>query len=132
VAKLLKSLVLMICPFFLLESIPKVLKLHPEGSSSSIWELWPDIDKLEEIQHEDTFVLQTHDVPVRGRNVVASTEKADMRSRCGGDETLLNDAPGPSNIKSKGRVSGSVRKEAAQILSAAPGAISPCVCEGRL
>jgi hypothetical protein len=54
-----------------------------------------------------------HDVPVRGRNVVASAEKADRRSTRSGNNALLSNAPMPSNIKSKGHVSSFARREAA-------------------
>jgi hypothetical protein len=37
------------------------------GSSPSIRELWPDIDKLDEIRCEDTPVVHTRDVSVHGR-----------------------------------------------------------------
>jgi hypothetical protein len=106
---------------------PKCAEVASEGSSPSIGDVWPDIDKLDEIRHEDTFIVHTHDVPVHCRNVIASAEKADRRSRCIGDKALLSDAPGLSNIKSKGHISGSTRREPARILSAAPEAISPCM-----
>jgi hypothetical protein len=57
--------------------------------------------------------VHTHDVPIHGSNVIASFEKVDRHSRYSGDKALLSDAPGPSNIKSKGRISGSTRREAA-------------------
>jgi hypothetical protein len=37
---------------------------------------------------------------------------------------LWSDAPGPSNIKSKGHISGSVKRKVVRILSAAPETIS--------
>jgi hypothetical protein len=37
----------------------------------------------------------------------------------------MGDAPGPSSAPPRGRGRGSMRNKAAQILSAAPGAISP-------
>jgi hypothetical protein len=104
-----------------------VAKVASEVSSPSIGELWPDIDKLDEIQREDAFVVRTHVVLVHGRNVIASAEKADWCSRCSGDKALLSDAPEPSNIKLKGRICGSVRTKVVRILSATLGAISPCM-----
>jgi hypothetical protein len=92
--------------------VPKVVS---EGSSPSIGELWPDIDKLDEIRREDTSVAHTCDVPVHGWNVIASAEKADRHSRRSGDKVLLSNAPMLSNIKLKGHVSGSTRREAARI-----------------
>jgi hypothetical protein len=100
-------------PIFSSGADPKFAEVVPEGSSPSIRELWPDIDKLDKIQCEDTSVLHTCDVTISGRNVMASAEKADRRSRRSGYKALLSDAPRPSNIESKGRVSGSVRREAA-------------------
>jgi hypothetical protein len=75
--------------------------------------------------------VHTHDFPVHGRKIVVFAEKAGRRSKRSGDKALFRDAPGPSNIKSKGCVSGSAKKEALRILSATPGAILH-VCEGRL
>jgi hypothetical protein len=45
------------------------------GSSPSIGELWPDIDKLDEIQSEDTSVVHARDISVRDRRSTASIEK---------------------------------------------------------
>jgi hypothetical protein len=91
----------------------KFAEAVPEGSSPSIRGLWPDIDKLDKIQCEDTSISHTCDVTISGRNVMASAEKADRRSRRSGYKASLSDAPRPSNIESKGRVSGSVRREVA-------------------
>jgi hypothetical protein len=105
----------------------EVAKVASEVSSPSIGELWPDIDKLDEIQREDAFVVHTHVVLVHGRNVIASAEKADWCSRRSGDKALLSDAPEPSNIKSKGHICSSVRTKVVRILSTTLGAISPCI-----
>jgi hypothetical protein len=102
----------------------EIVAVMSGGSSPSIGELWPDIDKLDEIRHKDTSVVHTRDVLVHGRKSIASTEKAGRRSRRKGNKALLKDAPRTSNIKSKSYGSGSVKREAALILSAAPETIS--------
>jgi hypothetical protein len=102
----------------------EIVTVTSEGSSPSIGELWLDIDKLDEIRHEDTSIVHTHDVSVHGRKSIASAEKAGRRSRRKGNKALLKDAPRTSNIKSKSRGSGSAKREAALILSATPGTIS--------
>jgi hypothetical protein len=56
---------------------------------------------------------------------MASAKRDDRRSRCSDKKALLSDAPGSSNIKSKGRGSGSVKRKATRILSVAPRMISP-------
>jgi hypothetical protein len=93
------------------------------GSCLSVEELWPDIDKLDEIQHEDASIVHSRDV-AGCRNSMASAEKSDKHSQRSGKKVSLNDAPGLPDIKSKARGKGSAKKKAAQILSA-PGTISP-------
>jgi hypothetical protein len=93
-------------------------------SSPSIRELWPDIDKLDEISREGTSIMPAHDISVRGGRSTASVEKASRHSRHEDKKALLKDIPGVSNIESKSRGGSSTKREAAQILSAAPGAIS--------
>jgi hypothetical protein len=105
----------------------EIVAVASRGPSPSIGELWPDIDKLYKIRREDTSVVHTRDVLVHGRKLIASVEKAGRRSRCKGNKALLKDVPGLSNIRSKGHESGFAKREAALILFAAPGAISPCM-----
>jgi hypothetical protein len=81
----------------------EVVAATREDSSPSIMELWPDIDKLDDPPREDTFVAHAHNALIRGKRSAASIENASKRSRHEG---------------------GSMRREATQILSAAPGAIS--------
>jgi hypothetical protein len=90
------------------------------GSSPSIRELWPDIDKLDEMRHECTSIVHTHDVWVRGRRSTMSTKKAGRRSRREGKKAWLNDASGASNVESISHGGSSAKKEAARILSTAP------------
>jgi hypothetical protein len=70
-----------------------------------------------------TSIVHTHYVLVHGRKLIASTEKAGRRSKRKGNQALLKDSPGSSNIESKGRRSGSAKREAALILSVAPRTI---------
>jgi hypothetical protein len=100
-------------------------------SSPSIGELWPNIDKLDEIRREDTSVVHTRDVSVRGRRTTVLADKPHVkvgrRSRHEGNKALLEDVPKTSNVKSKSHGGSFAKKEAMRILSVAPGAISPCM-----
>jgi hypothetical protein len=103
----------------------EIVEVASGGSSLSIGELWPDIDKLDKIRREDTSVVHTHDAALRGRKSIASAEKADRHSRYSGKKALLSDAAGPPNIKSKGHRSSFANRKAVQILSTAPRMILP-------
>jgi hypothetical protein len=70
-----------------------------------------------------TRELKRAETVVRKRSA-ASIENASKRSRHEGGEDSLTDVVGTSNVRSKRREGGSMRREATQILSAAPGAIS--------
>jgi hypothetical protein len=94
----------------------------PAGSRPSIRELWSNIDKLDEINHEDTSVVHIRELVLRDSESLVLTKKTNKRARRRGGEALQSDAPGPSSAVSKGRGKG-----ASQILSAAPEAISPCM-----
>jgi hypothetical protein len=52
---------------------------------------------------------------------------ANRRSGREGKRDSLSDIAGTSDFRSKGCIGGSVRKDVVQILSATPGAISPCM-----
>jgi hypothetical protein len=84
----------------------EIVAVASRSSSLSIGDLCPHIDKLDEIQREDTSIVHTREVSIHGRKSTASVEKAGTRSRCKGNKALLKDDPGPSNIKSKGHGSG--------------------------
>jgi hypothetical protein len=47
----------------------------PVGSSPSIGELWPDIDKLDKINREDTSVVHIHEVGLHESESLALTKK---------------------------------------------------------
>jgi hypothetical protein len=104
----------------------KGVDVTPMGSSSiSIEELWPDIDKLDDINCEGPSAVNIPEVRLRERKSQASVEKIDTRVRLRGKGALLDDASWPSNALPKGRGKGSLKKKAEQILSDAPRAISP-------
>jgi hypothetical protein len=89
----------------------EIVAIACEGSSPSIGELWPDIDKLDEIRHEDTSVVHTRDASVRGTRSTASAKKAGRRSRREGKNALLKDVPWTSNVKLKGHRGSSEKRE---------------------
>jgi hypothetical protein len=104
------------------------IEVTPEGSSSmSIGELWPDIDKLDDINHRGLFAVDIPEVVPHEERSRASVVKIDKHVRRKGKGALLNDGAGPSNIIPKGREKGSVKRKAVQILSGAPRALSPCM-----
>jgi hypothetical protein len=95
-----------------------------EESSPSIRELWPDIDKLDEIPREGASAVHSSDVVLHDRRLLALAKKIE-RYRRQGEGSLLSDAPGPSNIRLKGCGKSSTKKKTTQILSVTPEAISP-------
>jgi hypothetical protein len=52
-----------------------------EGSCPSVGELWPDIDKLDEIDGEGTSAVNIPEVMLRDKRSLASVERTDKRSR---------------------------------------------------
>jgi hypothetical protein len=74
-AKLLKNLALIICPFFSSGANfegAEVVAANREDSSRSIRELWPDIDKLDDLSREDISVVRARDASIRGKGSAAS------------------------------------------------------------
>jgi hypothetical protein len=98
-----------------------------DDSSLSIVELWPDIDKLDNLSSGDISIVCMRDTMIHGKRSDAPVEDADRRSGCEGKRDSLLDVAGTSDFRSKGCVGGSMRKDIAWILSAAPSAISPHV-----
>jgi hypothetical protein len=90
----------------------------------SINELWPDIDKLDDINCEGPSAVNIPEVGLRERKSHASVEKTDTRARRRGKGALLDDVSWLSNVLPKGHGKGSTKKKAEQILSDAPRAIS--------
>jgi hypothetical protein len=91
----------------------KIIAATCGDSSSSIGELWPDIDKLDEIPCKDTPVMPICDASVHGRRSTASVENASRCSRREGKNASLKDVLGTSNIKSKSHRGSSVKREVA-------------------
>jgi hypothetical protein len=60
----------------------------PAGSSPSIGELWPDIDKLVEINREDTSVIHIREVALRDSEFLVLTKKTNKRARRRGKKVL--------------------------------------------
>jgi hypothetical protein len=97
---------------------------HEGLSSMSIRELWPDIDKLDEIDGGDTSAVNIAEVTLHEKKSLASIKKANKHARRGGKGALLNNAPRPSNVLQKGHRMGFANEKLAQILSNALGAVS--------
>jgi hypothetical protein len=93
--------------------------------SVSIGELWPDIDKLDEVRGGGGSAVHILEVAPCEGGSRASVEKTDKHARHKGKIALLNEALGPSVALLKSRGRGSMKRKAAQILFGAPGAISP-------
>jgi hypothetical protein len=104
----------------------EVVMASCEDSSPSVKVLSPGIDKLDDPSHEDTTVVRVCNVLIHRKRSDAPIYDADKRSRREGKWDSLSDIARTSDFRSKGCEGGSARKEAARIMSAAPGAISPC------
>jgi hypothetical protein len=98
----------------------------PEGSSSaSIGELWPDIDKLDEINGGGGSVESIlRNIP-RDRSSLPSVVRTNKNVRLVAKRAVVDDAPGPSTAPQRGSGRGSAKNRDTQILSAALRAISP-------
>jgi hypothetical protein len=96
-----------------------------EDSRPSIGELWLDINKLDDPPCEDTSVVHARNALIHRKRSAASIGNISKCSRCDGNKDSLADVAGMSSIRTKQRKGGSTRREAAWILSDAPGAISP-------
>jgi hypothetical protein len=99
-----------------------------EGSSSlNIGELWPNIDKLDEVNHGATFMGDLSGSTLLERSSSVLVARVNECANPINKRTLVDDAPRPSSAlpRGHGRGRGSTRKKAAQILATAPRAISP-------
>jgi hypothetical protein len=100
----------------------------PKGSSTpSIEELWPNIGKLDEINHGATFVGDFLGATLCERRSSPSIARVNEHFSSANKRVLMDDAPGSSSglPRCRGRGRDSVRKKATQILAAAPGVILP-------
>jgi hypothetical protein len=95
----------------------------------SIGVLWPDIEKLDEINHGATFAGDLPGGTLHEWSSSPSVARVNEHSSPMNKRVLMDDAPGPSSAPPSrcGCGRGSTRKKATQILSATPGAISPCM-----
>jgi hypothetical protein len=85
----------------------EVITAMREDSSPSVGELWPNIDTLDNPSHEDTSVVHARNASIHGKRSAAPIQNTNKLSRREGNRDSLMDL--------------------ARILSAAPGAISPCM-----
>jgi hypothetical protein len=103
-----------------------------EGSSSlSIGELWPDIDKVDEVNRGAMFVGDLSGSTDCERSLLALGVRVNEHVNPMNKRTLVDDAPGPSSAPPRGHGRGSTRKKATQILAAAPELSHP-TCGGHL
>jgi hypothetical protein len=87
--------------------------------------LWPNINKLDEINHGATFIRDLPGGTLHEQSSSQSVVRVNERASPVNEGALLDDAPRPSSAPPRGHGRGSVRNKVAHILSAAPGAISP-------
>jgi hypothetical protein len=89
--------------------------------------LWPDIDKLDEVNHGATFMGDLLGGTLHERSSSRSIARVNERASPANKRTLMDNALGLSSTLPRGHGRGrySMRKKAAQILAAAPRAISP-------
>jgi hypothetical protein len=96
-----------------------------ESSSASIGELWSDIDKSDEISCGGAFAGGLLGGVLREWSSLSLISRVSECAVSMNGRALVGDAPGSSSTPPKGRGKGSVKNRASQILSAAPGSISP-------
>jgi hypothetical protein len=91
----------------------------------SIGELWPDIDKLDDINHGGASVESVLRSVLHDWSSLPSVARTNKNAKPTAKMAVVEDALGPSTVPPGGRGRGSARNKAAWILSAAPEAISP-------
>jgi hypothetical protein len=83
----------------------------PEMSpSASIGDLWPDIDKLDEINSGGAFVENVPANILHDQSLMPSVVMTNENVRPVLKRTAVDDAPGPSTTPSGGRGRGSAKK----------------------
>jgi hypothetical protein len=98
----------------------------PEMSpSASIRDLWPDIDKLDEINSGDASIENVPGNVIHGQRLMPSVVRTNENVRHVVKRIVVNDAPRRSNAPPGGRGRGSAKKKATLILFTAPKDISP-------
>jgi hypothetical protein len=97
----------------------------------SIGELWAEMDMMDAISCRGTSVGNVPRNAHHERRFMPLVETTGERTSCTDKGVLLDDTPGPSNAQPRGCRRGHgkyfAKNKATQILSAAPGAISPCM-----
>jgi hypothetical protein len=97
-----------------------------ESSSPSIGELWPDINKLDEINHGGNSVESLLGGVLHGQSSLPSVVRTNKNAKPAAKRVMVDDAPRPlTTLPGGGCGQGSARNNVAWILSVAPGAISP-------
>jgi hypothetical protein len=100
----------------------------PERSlSASIGELWPDIDKLDEINRAGASIRSLPGGVLHDRRSMSSVIGTNNNVKPEARGALQDDVPGPSTAPPRGYGGDSARNKAVQILSTALGAVSPCM-----
>jgi hypothetical protein len=98
-----------------------------ESSSASIGELWPDIDKRDEITHRGASIESLLGSVLHGQSLLSSVVRMNENARPVAKRDVVNDALGLSTFQPGGHGRGSMRNKGARILFAAPGPILPCM-----
>jgi hypothetical protein len=107
--------------------------VEPEGSSSaSIGELWPDIDKLDEINRGGASMESLPRGALHDQTFLSLVVRMNEKAKPAAKRALVDNAPGPSSAAPRGRDKGSARNKATRILSAALRAISPRMLIGSI
>jgi hypothetical protein len=86
----------------------------------SIGELWPDIDKLDEINSGGASVKSIPGNVPHNQSSLPSVVRTNENVRLAAKRVMVDDVPGPSTAPPRGRGRGSAKNKATWILSAAP------------
>jgi hypothetical protein len=98
----------------------------PEMSlSASIGDLWPDIDKLDEINSGRASIENVPGNVLHDQSSMPLVLRTNENVRLVVKRTMVDDAPRQSTASLGGRGRGSTKKKVTWILSTAPKAISP-------
>jgi hypothetical protein len=87
--------------------------------------LWPDIDKLDEINRAGTSIGGLPGGMLHEQRSVPLVTGTSKNTKPATKRASLDGAPGPSTAPPRGYGRGSMRNKAVQIMSTASGAISP-------
>jgi hypothetical protein len=93
--------------------------------------LWPDLDKLDEINRRSTFIGDLPGGTLRKWSSSSSVARVNRRANPTNERALMDDAPRPSFALPRGRGRGSVRKRPHRFCPLPPKLSRPA-CEGCL